>query len=68
MQRPEMDAAAPGRQPGSSGKDSLTPLFYREPADIATDLAVAVFAMRHRLPITIARVYCELNGIGGRHE
>lgn len=38
---------------------------YRNPPISATDMAASIISRRFRLPISTARLVCELAGIGG---
>lgn len=68
MRHPQRKTAAPGRQPGRGGNLLKASPQYTTDDRTATDLAVAVIAVRYRLPVYVARMYCELHGIGGRHD
>lgn len=53
------------RNGGSVFTESLAASKYRNPPLSATDLAASIIASRFRLPISTARLVCELAGIGG---
>lgn len=53
------------RNGGSVVEKVWTPSEYRNPSLSATDLAASIVASRFHLPISTARLVCELAGIGG---
>lgn len=49
-------------------KKVIAPLSYITTSDPATDFAHAYVARRYRMPITTARLICELAQIGGSNR
>jgi hypothetical protein len=45
-----------------------TPSEYRNPSLSATEIAASIIASKFHLPLSTARVICELADIGGRCE
>ncbi len=66
MKHPQKETAAPAGT-GHGGKDIQAPSHYVPEAFPAREIAARRIAGRMGLSLPVARVVCELSGLGGAH-